>query len=78
MTNSLRDSPTPAAFEPTPRQLEILERALDLVQETGLANLTLKVGTHSVVLRHPTLGEQQQTVVVKAVTPARLGVNLSR
>ena len=48
------------------------------VGTTPLANLTLKVGTHQVLLRHPTLGERQQTVVVKAVTPARLGVNLSR
>src|SRR6185503_3893762 len=48
------------------------------VGTTPLANLTLKVGTHQVLLRHPTLGERQQNVVVKAVTPARLGVNLSR
>jgi hypothetical protein len=48
------------------------------VGTTPLANLTLKVGTHQVLLRHPTLGERQQNVVVKAVTPARLGVNLGR
>jgi hypothetical protein len=48
------------------------------VGTTPLANLNLKVGTHQVLLRHPTLGERQQTVVVKAVTPARLGVTFSR
>jgi hypothetical protein len=48
------------------------------VGTTPLANLQLKVGTHQVLLRHPTLGERQQAVVVKAVTPARLGVNLNR
>ena len=48
------------------------------VGTTPLANLTLKVGNHAVLFRHPTLGERQETVVVKAVTPARLGVNLIR
>jgi hypothetical protein len=48
------------------------------VGTTPLANLTLKVGNHEVLFRHPTLGERQETVVVKAVTPARLGVNLIR
>jgi len=48
------------------------------VGTTPLGNLNLKVGPHQVVLRHPTLGERQQTVIVKAVTPARLGVNFGR
>ena len=48
------------------------------VGTTPLANLSLKVGTHQVVLRHPTLGERQQTVIVKALTPARVGVTFSR
>ena len=48
------------------------------VGTTPLANLVLKVGPHQVVFRHPTLGERQQTVIVKAVTPARMGVNFSR
>ena len=39
MTNS---QPSPLALEPTPRQTEILEQALQLVQAHGLANLTLK------------------------------------
>jgi hypothetical protein len=48
------------------------------VGTTPLANLNFKVGTHQVILRHPTLGERQQTVLVKAVTPTRIGVNFSR
>ena len=48
------------------------------VGTTPLANLNLKVGSHQVLLRHPTLGERQQTVIVKAVTPARLGVTFNR
>lgn len=58
MTNSPPQRSLPPAFEPTPRQLEILERALELVQETGLANLTLKkvaerVGfTEAAIYRH--------------------------
>ena len=48
------------------------------VGTTPLANLSLKVGTHQVVLRHPTLGERQQAVIVKAVTPARVGVTFNR
>ena len=51
---------SPAKDEPelTPRQLEILERTLEVVQETGLANLTLKrvaerVGfTEAAIYRH--------------------------
>ena len=55
MTNS---QPSPLALEPTPRQTEILEQALQLVQAHGLANLTLKkvaerVGfTEAAIYRH--------------------------
>jgi serine/threonine-protein kinase len=48
------------------------------VGTTPLANLKVPVGTHEVVLRHPSLGERKQSVVVKAITPARLGVDLKR
>jgi serine/threonine-protein kinase len=48
------------------------------VGTTPLANLSLPIGTHEVVWRHPTLGDRRQTVVVKAKTPARIGVDLSR
>jgi len=34
--------------------------------ETPLANLSLPIGTHEIVFRHPQLGERKQTVVVKS------------
>jgi PEGA domain len=45
---------------------------------TPLAHLTLTIGSHEVVWRHPTLGDRRQTVVVKARTPARAGVDFTR
>lgn len=58
MTNSLPGHPPFVPFEPTERQREILERAFELVQESGLAQLTLKrvaerVGfTEAAIYRH--------------------------
>lgn len=54
----LLDPPSLTAFEPTARQLEILERTFELVQQGGLAHLTLRkvaerVGfTESAIYRH--------------------------
>jgi AcrR family transcriptional regulator len=42
MTNSHQAPPPPASPQWTPRQEEILDRARELVEERGLANLTLK------------------------------------
>ena len=42
---------------------------------TPLANLSVPVGTHEIVFRHPQLGERRQTVTVKARTPARVGIS---
>jgi hypothetical protein len=33
--------------------------------QTPLANLSLPIGTHEIVFRHPQFGERKQTVVVK-------------
>ncbi len=58
MTHSLPPLPPFVPIEPTPRQLEILERAFELVQESGLGQLTLKrvaerVGfTEAAIYRH--------------------------
>jgi hypothetical protein len=46
------------------------------VGETPLANFPAAVGSHEVILRHPTLGEQRRTIVVAAGVPTRLGVSL--
>ena len=42
--------------------------------ETPLGNVTLPVGLHEIVFRHPQLGERRETVVVRANTPARVAV----
>ena len=43
---------------------------------TPIANLSLPIGTHEVIWRHPQLGERRQTTVVTAKTPARLVVDM--
>jgi hypothetical protein len=45
---------------------------------TPLGELSVPVGSHEVVFRHPQFGERRQTVVVKAVTPTRIGVDLRK
>ena len=46
--------------------------------QTPLANLTLPIGTHEVVFRHPQFPEQRQTVVVKADGLTRVSATLQR
>jgi PEGA domain len=48
------------------------------VGTTPLANLPVAIGSHEIVFRHPQFGEQRQTIVVKARTPARIGVSLAK
>jgi hypothetical protein len=48
------------------------------VGTTPLGNLTVPIGPHEVVWRHPQLGERRQTVLIKAQTPTRLGMDLSK
>ena len=45
---------------------------------TPLGNLTLPIGPHEIVWKHPTLGERRQNVVVKSRTPARAGIDFGR
>jgi hypothetical protein len=45
---------------------------------TPLANLSLPIGAHEVVWRHPELGERRQAVTVQAGTPARIGIDLTK
>jgi hypothetical protein len=45
---------------------------------TPLANIAVPIGDHTVIWRHPELGERRQTVRVTADTPARVGVDLNR
>jgi hypothetical protein len=48
------------------------------VGETPLANLSLPIGNHEVVFRHPELGEVRQTVAVRPGPPVRVGVDLRK
>ncbi len=44
------------------------------VGDTPIGNLSLPIGEHEVVLRHPNLGEERRAVTVGARTPVRVGV----
>jgi serine/threonine protein kinase len=46
--------------------------------ETPMGNLSLPIGSHGVLFRHPELGEQQHTVVVKAGAVTRLSVDMRK
>jgi len=48
------------------------------VGETPIGNLVRPIGRHEVVFRHPELGEHRETVMVTALQPTRLGVDLRR
>jgi len=48
------------------------------VGTTPLANLSVPIGMHEIVWRHPQLGERRQSVAVTAKTPVRVGVELGK
>jgi hypothetical protein len=48
------------------------------VGQTPIANLSLPIGRHELVLRHPQLGERRQTVVVTRTGVTRFGVDFSK
>lgn len=48
------------------------------VGQTPLANLTLPIGTHQVIFRHPQLGERRQTVVITAKGPNRISADMTK
>ena len=48
------------------------------VGETPIGNLSLSVGPHDIVFRHPDLGEQRHSAMVTVSTPARLSVDLRK
>ena len=45
---------------------------------TPLGNISVTVGNHEVVWRHPQLGERRQVVKVTAQAPVRAGVDFSK
>jgi hypothetical protein len=48
------------------------------VGTTPLGNLTVPIGSHEIVWRHPQLGERRQTAVVTTRGPVRVSVDLSK
>lgn len=46
------------------------------VGQTPLANVPVAIGSHEVIFRHPSYGEQRQRVVVSLKQPARVSVNM--
>jgi hypothetical protein len=46
--------------------------------DTPLANLSVAVGEHEIVFRHPELGERRMTVIVRADQPARASITFER
>jgi hypothetical protein len=45
------------------------------IGETPIGNVTLPIGKHEVVLKHPSLGERRRTVLVTMGQPARVSVD---
>jgi hypothetical protein len=48
------------------------------VGETPIGNLSLPLGEHEIVFRHPQLGEQRRSAVVRADGVTRVSANLQR
>jgi hypothetical protein len=49
-----------------------------LIGDTPLANVSLPLGDHEIVFRHPQLGERRQTATVRSDTMTRVTANLQR
>ena len=48
------------------------------VGETPIGNLSIAIGSHSVLFRHPEFGERHQTALVTAKGPVRLSVDMRK
>ena len=46
--------------------------------DTPMGNVSLPIGTHDVLFRHPELGEQRHTVTVTMNATARLSVDMRK
>ena len=46
--------------------------------ETPLANMSVPLGEHEIVFRHPELGERRQTFTVRADAPARVSASFDK
>jgi hypothetical protein len=48
------------------------------IGETPIGNLSMPIGSHEIVFRHPELGEQRASVTVTLAKPARLSVDMRK
>jgi hypothetical protein len=48
------------------------------VGETPLANVSLPIGPHELLFRHPQFGDRRQTVTVKSSGITRIGLELGK
>ena len=48
------------------------------VGETPLGNLSVPLGEHEIVFRHPELGERREKTIVRSDRPTRVSANLRR
>jgi hypothetical protein len=48
------------------------------IGETPIGDLSVSLGPHEILFRHPELGEQRHALTVTATTPARLSVDLRK
>jgi hypothetical protein len=48
------------------------------IGDTPLANVSVSLGEHEVVFRHPQMGERRETVIVRADVPARVSTTFQR
>jgi len=48
------------------------------VGETPIGNLSLPIGPHEIVFRHPDLGEQKYAATVSLKGPVRVSVDLRK
>jgi hypothetical protein len=48
------------------------------VGETPIGNISLPVGPHEILFRHPELGEQRHNAIVTVATPARVSADLRK
>lgn len=50
----------------------------DPVGTTPLGNLTVPVGSHDIIWRHPQLGERRRTISITANSPVRIGMDFNQ
>jgi PEGA domain len=77
-TMSIRVDPPKASLSVNARPWAEIVLDGNSVGQTPIANLSVSLGSHEIVFRHPTLAERKQTVVVTAKGPNRIAADLTK